>query len=105
MGRTTTYDLVLLDWHLAEHKGAQSLEQLREAGCAARIVVLSGETASALIGRSVELGAAGFIPKTYSSEMIAALQQVLAVELPPIEHARPLHLRQATSSSFSSAST
>ena len=75
----TAYDLVLLDWHLAEHQGAQSLEQLREAGCAARIVVLSGETASALIRRSVELGAAGFIPKTYSSEMmIAALQQVLA---------------------------
>lgn len=75
----TAYDLVLLDWHLAEHQGAQSLEQLREAGCAARIVVLSGETASALIRRSVELGAAGFIPKTYSSQMlIAALQQVLA---------------------------
>jgi DNA-binding NarL/FixJ family response regulator len=75
----TAYDLVLLDWHLAEHQGAQSLEQLREAGCAARIVVLSGETASALIRRSVELGAAGFIPKTYSSQMlIEALQQVLA---------------------------
>lgn len=75
----TAYDLLLLDWHLAEHQGAQSLEQLREAGCAARIVVLSGETASALIRRSVELGAAGFIPKTYSSQMlIAALQQVLA---------------------------
>ncbi len=75
----TVYDLVLLDWHLAEHEGAQSLEQLREAGCAARIVVLSGETAGALIRRSVELGAAGFIPKTYSSQMlIAALQQVLA---------------------------
>ena len=75
----TAYDLVLLDWHLAEHQGAQSLEQLREAGCAARIVVLSGETSSALIRRSVDLGAAGFIPKTYSSQMlIAALQQVLA---------------------------
>jgi DNA-binding NarL/FixJ family response regulator len=75
----TAYDLVLLDWHLAEHEGAQSLHQLREAGCTARIVVLSGETGSALIRNSVELGAAGFIPKTYSSEMmIAALGQVLA---------------------------
>jgi DNA-binding NarL/FixJ family response regulator len=73
------YELVLLDWHLAEHEGAQSMQRLREAGCTARIVVLSGETGSALIRRSVELGAAGFIPKTYSSEMmIAALGQVLA---------------------------
>ena len=79
LAQLTAYDLVLLDWHLAEHEGAQSLEKLREAGCAARIVVLSGETGSALIRRSVELGAAGFIPKTYSSEMmIAALGQVLA---------------------------
>ena len=79
LAQLTAYDLVLLDWHLAEHEGAQSLEKLREAGCTARIVVLSGETGSALIRRSVELGAAGFIPKTYSSEMmIAALGQVLA---------------------------
>ena len=79
LAQLTAYDLVLLDWHLAEHEGAQSLEKLREAGCAARIVVLSGETGSALIRRSVELGAAGFIPKTYSSEMmISALGQVLA---------------------------
>ncbi|MCW5634611.1 MAG: response regulator transcription factor [Rubrivivax sp.] len=79
LAQLTAYDLVLLDWHLAEHEGAQSLEKLREAGCTARVVVLSGETGSALIRRSVELGAAGFIPKTYSSEMmIAALRQVLA---------------------------
>ena len=79
LAQLTAYDLVLLDWHLAEHEGAQSLEKLREAGCTARIVVLSGETGSALIRRSVELGAAGFIPKTYSSEMmISALGQVLA---------------------------
>jgi len=47
-------------------------------GCAARIVVLSGETSTALIRRTVELGAAGFIPKTYSSEMlVSALDKVL----------------------------
>ena len=42
-------------------------------------MVLSGEHGRALIERSIELGAAGFIPKTYSSEMmLAALTQVLA---------------------------
>jgi len=72
------YDLVLLDWHLADCDGAEAMQRLRDVGCAARIVVLSGETSTALIRRTVELGAAGFIPKTYSSEMlVSALDKVL----------------------------
>ena len=78
----SAYDLLLLDWHLTEGDGEASLHRLREAGCAARIVVLSGETSAALILRSVELGAAGFIPKRYSSEMmLAALAKVLAGQI------------------------
>ena len=74
----SVYQLVLLDWHLAECDGDDSFRRLREAGCAARIVVLSGETSATLIRSTVELGAAGFIPKTYSSEMmVAALGKVL----------------------------
>ena len=77
--RLFAYDLVLLDWHLADCDGEASMRQLRDAGCEARIVVLSGETSAARIRSTVELGAAGFIPKTYSSEMmIAALDLVLA---------------------------
>jgi DNA-binding NarL/FixJ family response regulator len=75
----TEFDLVLLDWHLADCDGEESIRRLRDAGCMARIVVLSGETNAALIRNSVDLGAAGFIPKKYSSEMmVAALQHVLA---------------------------
>jgi DNA-binding NarL/FixJ family response regulator len=77
--RLTSYDLLLLDWHLADRDGDDSLASLRDDGCTARIVVLSGEHGRTLIERSIELGAAGFIPKTYSSEMmLAALTQVLA---------------------------
>jgi DNA-binding NarL/FixJ family response regulator len=77
--RLAAYELVLLDWHLAEGDGSASIARLHEAGCTARIVVLSGENSRALIGHSIELGAAGFIPKTYSSEMmLAALAHVLA---------------------------
>jgi DNA-binding NarL/FixJ family response regulator len=73
------FDLVLLDWHLTENDGEASLLRLREAGCTARIVVLSGETSGALIRHTVDLGAAGFIPKKFSSEMmLTALGQVLA---------------------------
>lgn len=77
-----SYDLLLLDWHLAEADGETSMRRLRDAGCAGRIVVLSGETSAPLILRAVDLGAAGFIPKTYSSEMmIAALGKVLAGQI------------------------
>jgi DNA-binding NarL/FixJ family response regulator len=73
------FDLVLLDWHLSDCDGEQSIRRLRDAGCMARIVVLSGETNATLIRKSVDLGAAGFIPKRYSSEMmVAALRHVLA---------------------------
>ena len=73
------FDLVLLDWHLADCNGEESIRRLRDAGCMGRIVVLSGDTNATMIRNTVDLGAAGFIPKKYSSEMmVAALQQVLA---------------------------
>ena len=73
------FDLVLLDWHLADCNGEESIRRLRDAGCMARIVVLSGDTNATMIRNTVDLGAAGFIPKKYSSEMmVAALEQVLA---------------------------
>jgi len=78
----SNYELVLLDWHLAECGGETSMRRLRDAGCAARIVVLSGETSAALIQRAVDLGAAGFVPKSYTSEMmLAALGKVIAGQI------------------------
>jgi DNA-binding NarL/FixJ family response regulator len=75
----SNFDLVLLDWHLAENGGETSLRGLRDSGCMARVVVLSGETSGTLIRHTIELGAAGFIPKKFSSEMmLTALSQVLA---------------------------
>ncbi|MDM0042465.1 response regulator transcription factor [Variovorax sp. J22G21] len=87
----TEFDLVLLDWHLNDSDGTESIRRLRDGGCMARVVVLSGETNAALIRQSVELGAAGFIPKKYSSEMmVAALQHVLAGRIfLPSETAQP----------------
>jgi len=82
MVQLSAYDLVLLDWHLADGDGDASLRRLRDAGCAARIVVLSGETSSELIRRTIELGAAGYIPKSYTSEMmVAALHKVLCGQI------------------------
>ena len=86
LAEATRYDLVLLDWNLGECSGAESIRRLREVGCAARIVVLSGDTSTSLIRDAIDLGAAGFVPKRYSSEaMVAALDTVLqgGIFLPP----------------------
>jgi len=74
----TRHDLVLLDWNLGDCDGAQAMRRLRDAGCAARIVVLSGDASAPLVHEAIELGAAGFVPKRYSSEaMVSALDTVL----------------------------
>jgi len=79
LSQATPYELVLLDWHLAECDGAHAIRRLRAAGSLARIVVLSGESTSTMVRNALDVGAAGFIPKTYSSEkMIDALERVLA---------------------------
>ena len=82
----TRYDLVLLDWNLEDLRGDEAIRRLRDVGCAARIVILSGECKSSLIQLALECGAAGFIPKRYSSEaMVGALEVVLdgGIFLPP----------------------
>ena len=74
----TRYDLVLLDWNLEDLQGDEAIRRLRDVGCAARIVILSGESKPSLIHLALESGAAGFIPKRYSSEaMVGALEVVL----------------------------
>jgi len=80
------YDLVLLDWNLDGCNGADAMQRLRDVGCAARIVVLSGDSDHQLVHTAIELGAAGFVPKRYSSEaMLSALDKVLkgGIFLPP----------------------
>ena len=86
MAAETRYDLLMLDWYLEGCTGADAITRLREIGCTARIVVLSGESDPQLVRSAIELGAAGFVPKRYSSEaMLAAMNKVLqgGIFLPP----------------------
>jgi DNA-binding NarL/FixJ family response regulator len=79
LAKLTEFDLVLLDSQLGDCDAAGAIRWLRNAGCMARVVILSAETHPALLRQSIELGAVGFIPKKYSSEMmVAALRLVLA---------------------------
>ncbi|MDB5999145.1 MAG: hypothetical protein JWP52_844 [Rhizobacter sp.] len=86
LAASTTYHLVLMDWHLEGGDARDCIARLRDIGCAARVVVLSGETRPALIREAIEVGAAGFVPKKYNSDlMLAALSVVIqgGIYLPP----------------------
>jgi DNA-binding NarL/FixJ family response regulator len=61
--RESTFDLILLDWHMDGLGGARALEALRESAPLTRVVVLSGDRNADLVRNAVDLGAAGFIPK------------------------------------------
>lgn len=74
----STFDLVLMDWHLDGLSGAQALAALREAFPRAQLVVLSGEKNASLIRSVIDLGAVGFIPKDISPEMLATALQTIA---------------------------
>ncbi len=97
--RQVNYNLVLLDWNLDHaHTGAAAIERLREAGCVARIVVLSGDTDPQLMHQAIELGAAGFVPKRFGTQaMLQALEQVLAgnIFLPHEALSHAAHLGEA----------
>jgi DNA-binding NarL/FixJ family response regulator len=72
-------DLVLLDLYMPGSAGMQALGSMRDAFEASAIVVVSSEDDPRVIRRAIDLGAAGFIPKSSTPQlMIAALRLVLA---------------------------
>ena len=78
--------LMLLDLGLPGMPGLAALEELRGRGCHARVVVVSASCAQTDVVAALNAGAAGFIPKLSSSDvMLQALRLVLAggVYIPP----------------------
>lgn len=76
---TDPIDLILLDYHLPGTDSQVVLTQLKQAHPETPIVIISGEESRAIIHQSIAHGAAGFIPKSSSQEvMIHALQLVLS---------------------------
>jgi DNA-binding NarL/FixJ family response regulator len=79
-------DLALLDLHLNGASGSNALIALRRLLPDTMVVVITGEEDPQLIRRCIDLGAAGFIPKSSTSQvMISALRLALAggTYLPP----------------------
>jgi len=85
--RGTSFDLILLDLHMPGIAGLDALAAMRNAFEASRIVVLSGEEDPRQIRRAIDAGAAGFIPKASTPEvLLGALRLILAggVYLPSV---------------------
>ena len=57
------YDLILLDWWFGRESAEPCFLRIKELSPTARIVVLSGDDSPGLIRHTLELGAAGFLPK------------------------------------------
>lgn len=72
------FDLVLMDWHMDGLSGAPALAAFREVAPFARLVVLSGDRSAALVRSVIDLGAAGFIPKDASPELLMLALRTIA---------------------------
>lgn len=71
-------ELVLLDYHLPDSCFSTNLVQARRYFPSAKIVVVSADESPVRILEAIELGAAGFIPKSADPEvLIAALRIAL----------------------------
>lgn len=91
---TIPYELLLLDWWLGEQDGEQTLDALRDAGCQAPVVIVSGDEREAVMRRAVQRGALGYVRKSAEpAELLSTLRAVIAGQRPPLPAASPLSAR------------
>lgn len=75
----TAYDLVLVDLAMPDMGGLSIIQRMHERGIWLPLVVVSAEENIRTIKAALDLGALGFIPKSFSgAQMLAALQTILA---------------------------
>jgi DNA-binding NarL/FixJ family response regulator len=78
LARHPDASLVLLDLSLPDSKGVDTLRRLHSLAPQARVIVLSADDRPDTVLAALDAGAAGFIPKTASAEVLGgALRTVL----------------------------
>ena len=79
-------DVVLLDYHIPGTSFEANLQNVKRKLSAAKVVVISADESAQKILEAIDLGAAGFVPKSSNPAlMLAALKLILAGQtyLPP----------------------
>jgi len=81
LAKDCLYDLVLLDFKMPGMKGHEGLKTLKNKYPDLRIALMSGVAEPDDVTKSMDLGAAGYFPKTLSGKtLLKAIQAVLAGE-------------------------
>ena len=76
------FDLILLDLGLPGIDGLSCLKAFRKRYPALPVVILSAFDDAQTVSKAMKIGAASFVPKTYSSErLLTVLHEVLAGEV------------------------
>ncbi len=82
----SSFDLVLLDYHIPSTSFDANIALVREVFEHAKIVVVSADSSPSHIIEAIDAGAAGFIPKSSNPDLqLAALRHILGgdIYLPP----------------------
>ncbi len=85
---STQPDTVLLDLSLSPGSGVQALRRIREAGCGARVLILTNQTDEALREACEHLGANGYFDKSHEFDACLAQLQSWLPPLPAGENRR-----------------
>jgi len=79
-------DLVLLDLDMPGMSGSTGIVRVRERHPETRVAVISGSVGAAKIRESLAAGACGYVPKTFTPDMILAAVRLMlsgAIYVPP----------------------
>ena len=90
-------DLIVLDQHLPDGKGTDSIQRIRQMDPRIQVVVLTADASDETLLAAIEAGAAGFIPKSEpAARIIALLSRAAAGEIViPVDDLARLLARQS----------
>lgn len=79
MGGDTPFDLVLLDLNMPGMNGLSGLQRALDSGAGQPVALISGAATREVAEQALEMGAAGFLPKTLSAKSLINAVRFMAM--------------------------